>query len=144
MYLTIQSPNVSEFSDRRNNHVFCSAERERMSADLKGTSAYAALQQCDVTFRWSTSFQLGRSSDEFYSKHPEQEKRGKMTSYINSLIVCFGNQATRWFFFVRQAKLWHLEWKSTAIFCRLPSGTVAAAGSWFVIVSPFCLHRYLA
>ncbi len=148
MYLTIQSPNVSEFLDRRNNHVFCSAERERMSADLKGTSAYAALQQCDVTFRWSTSKHILSTRLKLWwilqQASRARKKGGKMTSYINSLIVCFGNQATRWFFFVRQAKLWHLERKSTAIFCRLPSGTVVAAGSWFVIVSPFCLHRYLA
>lgn len=98
---------------------FCSAQRERMSADLKGTSAYAALQQCDVTSKHilSTRLKLWWIL--------QQASRAKKK------VVCFGNQA-RWFLFVRQATLWHSERKSTAIFCQIPSGSVVAAGSWFV------------
>ncbi len=131
MYLTIQSPNVTEFSDHRNNHVFCSAQRERMSADLKGTSA------CCITAVWC-HLQM-----EHIKTHPFNSAEALMnfTASIQSKkkVVCFGNQATRWFLFVRQATLWHSEWKSTAIVCQLPSGSVVAAASWFVIVSPLLL-----
>ncbi len=110
------------------------------SAQLKGSACPLTLKAPQHMLHYSgvmspsdgahqnTSFQLGWSSDEFYSKHPEQKK-----------VVCFGNQATRWFLFVRRATLWHSERKSTAIVCQLPSGSVVAAASWFVIVSPLLL-----
>lgn len=76
---------------------------------------YSAVMSPSDGAHQSTSFQLDEALMNFTASIQSKknwEKKDFLHKQTSGLIVCFGNQATRWFLFVRQATLWHSELKS--------------------------------